>query len=76
MSNGKPILIDGIPHIHTLEAAKRLGLTPQRIREFISEARVNAVYLNGYYIPVAELKMLKKRKPGRPTGTTKKMAKK
>ena len=79
MSKGNTLIIDGVPHIHTLDAAERLGVTPQRIREFISEERVNAIYLNGYYIPEEELKALRKRKPGRPatkTITTKKAVKK
>jgi hypothetical protein len=78
MSEEKTLIIDGVPHIHTLEVAKRLGITPQRVRELIGLERVSAVYLNGYYVPEPEVKGLKNRKPGRPAtkAAAKKAAKK
>lgn len=70
------IEINGQVHIHTTVAAKRLRVTSKRVLEFIAQDRIDAVYLNGYYIPEAELKKLQERKPGRPAGTTKAKKKK
>lgn len=70
------IEINGQAHIHTTDAAELLQLTPKRVLEFVAQGRIEAVYLNGYYIPEAELKKLEQRKPGRPAGSTKKSAKK
>jgi hypothetical protein len=68
--------INGQTHINTVEAAKRLRVTPKRVLEFIAQGRVEAVYLNGYFIPEDELKKLRARKPGRPPGATAKAKKK
>jgi hypothetical protein len=61
------IELNGQIHIDTAEAARRLKVTPKRVLEFIAQDRLNAVYLNGYYIPESDLKKLKSRKPGRPS---------
>jgi hypothetical protein len=60
------IEINGTIHIDTAEAAKRLKVTRKRVLEFITQERLEAVYLNGYYIPESELAKVKDRKPGRP----------
>ena len=70
------IEINGQVHINTTAAAKRLRVTPKRVLEFIAQERIEAVYLNGYYIPETELKKLQERKPGRPAGATKARKKK
>ena len=70
------IEINGQVHIDTEEAAQRLNVTPKRILEFIRQERLEALYLNGYYIPEAELEKLKDRKPGRPGGASATKAKK
>jgi hypothetical protein len=64
------IEINGQLHINTEEAAKRLGVTSKRVLEFIAQERIEAVYLNGYFIPETELKKVQKRKPGRPAKKT------
>jgi Helix-turn-helix domain len=63
---GEKIEINGEVHIDTAEAAERLDVSPKRVLEFIRQKRLEAVYLNGYYIPVRELPKVKHRKPGRP----------
>ena len=60
------IEINGQIHIHTADAAELLHVTPKRVLEFIAQERIEAVYLNGYYIPEDELKKLRQRKSGRP----------
>ena len=70
------IEINGQSHIHTTDAADLLQVTPKRVLEFIAQERIEAVYLNGYYIPETELKKLQQRKPGRPVGSTRKSARK
>ena len=45
----------------TADAAELLNVTPKRGLEFIAPERIEAVYLNGYYIPETELKKLRQR---------------
>lgn len=66
------IEINGQPHINTAEAATRLQITTKRVLDYVAEGKIEAVYLNGYYIPESELEKLKKRKPGRPKSSKKK----
>jgi helix-turn-helix protein len=73
---GEKIKINGEVHIDTEEAAKRLEVTPKRILEFIRQKRLEALYLNGYYIPESELEKVKDRKPGRPAASRIKKTKK
>lgn len=70
------IEINGEVHIHTTAAAKRLRVTPKRVLDFVAQDRIEAVYLNGYYIPESELKKFQRKRPGRPPGSTKKPTKK
>lgn len=63
------IEINGQVHIDTTEAARRLRVTRKRILEFIAQERLDALYLNGYYIPETALANVKQRKPGRPPGS-------
>jgi hypothetical protein len=70
------IEINGQVHLDTAEAAKRLGVTAKRVLEFIAQERIEAVYLNGYYIPETELKKVQERRPGRPRLTNAKKTKK
>lgn len=63
------IEINGQVHIDTTEAARRLKVTRKRVLEFIAQERLNALYLNGYYIPETALAEVKQRKPGRPPGS-------
>ena len=73
---GEKIEINGEVHIDTEEAAERLEVTPKRVLEFIRQHRLEALYLNGYYIPESELEKVKNRKPGRPTAKSVKKARK
>jgi len=65
------IEINGRTHINTAEAANRLQITTKRVLDYVAEGKIEAVYLNGYYIPEAELQKLTQRKPGRPKSTKK-----
>lgn len=70
------IEINGVTHIHTAVAAKRLGISSKRVLDYIAKETIDAVYLNGYYMPEAELRKLRQRRPGRPKGSTKAKGKK
>lgn len=67
--------INGETHLDTATAAKKLKITPKRVLDYIAQGRIEAVYLNGYYIPEAELEKLQQRKPGRPAGKARKPTK-
>ena len=59
------------------EAAKRLGVTPGRIRQLIVEGRIVARYLNPRMAMIDEKQLAKlaNRKVGRPTTKAKKQKK-
>jgi excisionase family DNA binding protein len=58
--------------ISTAEAARRLGVTPNRIRALIDAKRLKATKLgNVWVINPKDLEAVTKRKPGRPRKTRK-----
>lgn len=58
--------------ISTAEAARRLGVTPNRIRALIDAKRLKATKLGHVWmIDAKDLSAVKKRKPGRPRKTAK-----
>lgn len=53
--------------IGTAEAAKRLRVSPQRVRVLIATERLPAELIGGnWIIRVSDLKKVKNRRPGRP----------
>jgi excisionase family DNA binding protein len=59
--------------IGTTEAAKRLGVKPNRVRVLIESGRLKAQKLGREYaINPSDLDAVKKRKPGRPRKSAKK----
>lgn len=53
--------------ITTKEAAKRLGITPRRVQEFVKTGRLPASMFGGsYMIDEKHLKLVANRRPGRP----------
>ena len=58
--------------ISTAEAAKRLGVTPDRVRKMIEAKRLKAMKLgNVWVIDPKDLEAVKDRKVGRPRKTSK-----
>jgi excisionase family DNA binding protein len=58
--------------ISTAEAAKRLGVTPDRVRKMIEAKRLKATKLgNVWLINPKDLDAVKERKVGRPRKSTK-----
>ena len=59
--------------IGTAEAAKRLGIGQDRVRDLIHAGRLPAEKLGrDYFMKAADLKLVRNRKPGRPKKAAKK----
>jgi hypothetical protein len=66
------------PMIGTVEAAKRLGITPNRVAVFCEEGRIEGAQKIGktWVIPPASLEKLPRKRTGRPTRRQKMMEEK
>lgn len=64
---GQPAAPPLLGHLTTREAARRLGLTDRRVREFIRTGRLPAAkHGASWLIDEADLELVKDRRPGRP----------